>query len=100
VRHRHIHAQIDERDRESEGEIAPGQSITHYAPSVPTCLVRGILEGSDVLITTATPVLVLSQAEMGHCVVVDFAGQLEALRPLVLAYRDLSNRWAYAAASY
>ena len=67
-----------------QGEQAPGQCVTHYAPDVSTCMVHGFTDDGDANIE------IFSQP-LSSCVVVDFAGHLAMLESQVLNYRDLSK---------
>ena len=62
------------------GQQAPGQCLTHYAPDVSTSLVHN----------TDTTVEVCP-APLSSCVVIDFGGHLAHLETQVLGYRDLSK---------
>lgn len=76
-----------------DGEVAPGQAVTHYAPDVPCYIIHSLQttapsssSSSDNLreISLSWPQL-LSQV-----VLIDYGGSYQHLREKVLAYRDLS----------
>eukprot|EP00769_Ergobibamus_cyprinoides_P003083 gnl/Ergobibamus_cyprinoides/427.p1 GENE.gnl/Ergobibamus_cyprinoides/427~~gnl/Ergobibamus_cyprinoides/427.p1 ORF type:complete len:249 (+),score=35.41 gnl/Ergobibamus_cyprinoides/427:357-1103(+) len=71
---------------ETPGEIAPGQLLTHYAPSVPAFLVKPAPAHAE-FIDPASPGL---PAPVASCVVIDFAGMLAPLRAHALAYKDMA----------
>ena len=95
------------------GEQAPGQCLTHYAPDVPTSLVRcgggvggsgngsggggsgsggsGSGSGSGLETTTDGVSCEVCTTPLSACVVVDFGGHLQSLRAGALDYRDLST---------
>jgi L-threonylcarbamoyladenylate synthase len=76
---------------DAAANIAPGQTLRHYSPNVPSFLV------SEACVRTQ---FLNANAEMhqngpeisflADTVVLDYAGQLSIWRPLALAYRDLS----------
>jgi L-threonylcarbamoyladenylate synthase len=90
-------------DRKEEGEIAPGQLLTHYAPYVPCTVINSFQR-------TAIPTVISSDSQVHHTilsryskesisltsadllstVLIDFAQQYNFLSSSVLAYRDLS----------
>ncbi|RYG59804.1 hypothetical protein EON64_19870, partial [archaeon] len=94
-----MHDQEEKKD--SVGEVAPGQAVTHYAPDVPCYLVQGVYDStnssnSDIMGNMGSIQLihndlhVSSSTLQGGAVVIDFGQQLHALAGQVLAYRDLS----------
>ena len=87
-----------------EGQQAPGQMITHYAPDVPASIAH-LVPRSGSLVSSSKEEeeedrpkkrASLSQdkdedkKEYGKTVVVDCGGVLSCLRPHALAYRDIS----------
>lgn len=75
-----------------EGQVAPGQAVTHYAPDIPCFILRGIGDNAAPAEATADRrVFDLSLADMQNKVVlVDFNGQYANWQARVFAYRDLS----------
>ena len=75
---------------------APGQLITHYAPDVDTWLLpKSSLPALDTFANREDLCVVLDSGKnepfrLAKCALIDFNGTLAALRPHVLAYRDLS----------
>ena len=121
---RHQHQKQEEREREDgaatgqEGQEAPGQLITHYAPDVPCVAISSIALGPRPALASKSgsqgeeeegeregPWLQLSRAELQRCVVLDFHSRLSLLlaQPSpspgysghedesLLGYRDLSR---------
>jgi len=95
-----------ENSEESEvGQEAPGQLITHYAPDVPTFMIRRAADpttgdaGVDVLggdaaggDAVAGGTVAARQAALHESVVLDYGGYLIAYADQALAYRDLSPK--------
>lgn len=75
-----------------EGQVAPGQAVTHYAPDIPCFILRGIGDNAAPAEATADRrVFDLSLADVQNKVVlVDFNGQYANWQARVFAYRDLS----------
>ncbi len=71
---------------EAEGDEAPGQAVTHYAPDVEAMLVTS----SAAYPACPSPLLPAVPLPLSQCVVLDFGGVLARLAPSALAYRDLS----------
>lgn len=82
----------DSDDQPAVGEEAPGQLITHYAPDVPTFILRRGLPSPG----SANNVDLRSVAKS---VVIDFFGSLADLEVSCLAYRDLSREGDSGAAA-
>jgi len=94
---------------QSQGEVAPGQALTHYAPYIPCYAVASCRSNSSVLhnfnneessqslkITAALErynnrTLNISMDDLKSVVILDFLGQLVEYSPHCLAYRDLSS---------
>jgi hypothetical protein len=72
-------AQSTARVAVTTATVAPGQSIRHYSPNVPSYLL------SDACMATPPPARILAQA-----VVLDYGGQLVEWQSAALAYRDTS----------
>lgn len=104
-----IKEQETSEGEQEEGAMAPGQSVTHYAPDIDTWLLRkqevsvlmdaegkpqkavlkrekdGLEEGEESGENDETEV------ELATCVVLDFGGELKVLEPHVLGYLELSK---------
>ena len=80
-----------------EGQVAPGQMLTHYAPDVRTYLVATDAAAAATAATTtaaeagAADDTLLLTAPLGTCVLLDCGAQLSSLAASALAYRDLSD---------
>jgi L-threonylcarbamoyladenylate synthase len=73
-------------------EVSPGQLLTHYAPDIPTYLVKTI-NSSDVSSSTPIP-NVIPATTMKNAIVIDFGGVLShyvSSPGSILAYCDLSK---------
>lgn len=72
---------------ESVSHVAPGQTIRHYSPNIPSFLIshERYSSKSDVFWNDEEEKNYLQSA-----VVIDFAGRLSPLKDIALAYRDLS----------
>jgi L-threonylcarbamoyladenylate synthase len=91
---------VDSEDAAAAGaQQAPGQAITHYAPDVPCCSVRSMLESSVSLPEADKQVTVTGAELCAGCVVVDFGAQLSGWQSRCLAYRDLSKQGSAAEAA-
>lgn len=75
-----IVAHLKQATDESVANVAPGQTIRHYSPNIPSYIVSTLCE-------TAVEKDVLSS-----CVLVDYGGQLIHWRDEVLSYVDLSAK--------
>lgn len=79
----------------NEGELAPGQAITHYAPDIP-CVIASSIEivqssiEMDVSLLRDDEKTVFNSNELSKTVLIDFGGRLSAIQDFVLAYRDIS----------
>lgn len=84
-----------------EGQEAPGQAITHYAPDVPCIIVSGFVNdkdnknlGNEIVNhfdSTDESILQLQYSDLiKSTVIIDFNGQLKSLQDRALSYRDLS----------
>ena len=77
-----VHSQTKRSSNEDTATVAPGQTIRHYSPCIPSFILAHSV-ASD-----GSP----SNAEyLSKSIVVDFGGKLCAWKDLVLAYRDLSS---------
>jgi L-threonylcarbamoyladenylate synthase len=96
----------------SQGEVAPGQLLTHYAPYVPCTVINSLEVRSPTLASqvssqstsqkpsdqmlelmsryTKESVHISSQQLLSQTVLIDFNGQFSVFSSLCLAYRDLS----------
>jgi hypothetical protein len=73
------------------GQVAPGQLITHYAPDVPTYILRTSItsdSGGDVFMNAEEEDM--REQMMLDTVVLDFNGSLSWLVDKCLAYQDMS----------
>ena len=74
-----------------EAPVAPGQMLKHYAPDLPTFIVR---DAASYIATVATTTTTNSNADsntsLNTAMVIDFAGQLVALQHHCKHYVDLS----------
>jgi L-threonylcarbamoyladenylate synthase len=73
---------------EHTANVAPGQTIRHYSPRIPSFMV------AQSLCCPETATLALSPADtavLQRSVVIDFGARLAAWKPNCLAYRDLSQ---------
>lgn len=95
---------------EIQGEVAPGQLLTHYAPYVPCTVINSLDVKSPAFLSSLstqspfkTPsddsllsryakesVQISSQQFLSQTVLIDFNSQYSSLSSLCLAYRDLS----------
>lgn len=79
----------------NEGELAPGQAITHYAPDIPCVIANSIEFVSDSpeirdLTSSMGDKRLFNAEELRKTVVVDFGGKLSSIQDHVLAYKDIS----------
>mmetsp|Transcript_19088 Transcript_19088/g.35336 ORF Transcript_19088/g.35336 Transcript_19088/m.35336 type:complete len:399 (-) Transcript_19088:223-1419(-) len=88
---------VKAQDEEDKAFEAPGQSITHYAPDVETWLLSGDVEqamkAKDIALDQTPLTMQLGEdksVNVATCVIIDYAGALQDLKPLALAYRDIS----------
>ena len=84
-----------------QGEEAPGQLITHYAPDIPTYILRVVDDddggggggtggySNDTSTASSRSPPVYAEA-MSDTIIVDFNGSLQWLSSSAMAYRDLS----------
>jgi L-threonylcarbamoyladenylate synthase len=78
----------------NEGELAPGQAVTHYAPNIP-CIIASSIECeiadsskySDLSIDDDN---LFTLQKLKKTVVIDYGGKLGSIKEHVLAYRDIS----------
>ena len=71
---------------ETVANVAPGQTIRHYSPDVPSFIL------SSALCKSATsPPSDSDKKFLSKSVLIDFGGKIEAWKDLALAYRDLSQ---------
>jgi L-threonylcarbamoyladenylate synthase len=86
-----------------QGEVAPGQLLTHYAPYVPCTVIHSLevpsslcssspRRPSDELLSNYLKLSIrISSTQLLHgTVLIDFSGQYSSLSSLCLAYHDLS----------
>ena len=75
----------------AEGMIAPGMSLTHYAPDLPSFLVRSSDPEQEAASAVAAAAAGTRLFSVSTAVVLDFGGRLASLESRCLAYRDLSS---------
>eukprot|EP00968_Pinguiococcus_pyrenoidosus_P000297 scaffold16_cov242-Pinguiococcus_pyrenoidosus.AAC.3 len=80
------HAKVSAESK-SDGLMAPGQILTHYAPDVSTFLVLAA-GGSDGEQSAAD---LPDAVSLSSAIVLDLGGRLEALKEKALYYRDLAD---------
>ena len=76
----------------NEGECAPGQAITHYAPNIP-CVVASSVENipsCDGTVSNNDDDILLTAEKLRETVVIDFGGMLFPLKEHVLYYTDIA----------
>jgi L-threonylcarbamoyladenylate synthase len=70
---------------ETVATVAPGQSIRHYSPDIPSFIISQSRSESDVRLD-------VDEIEfLSKCVIIDFGGKLQPWREHAIAYRDLSD---------
>jgi len=72
---------------EKVANVAPGQTIRHYSPDIPSF----ILSQSLCLLAVSLPTSDADKEFLSKSVLIDFGGKLGAWGKLSLAYRDLSE---------
>jgi L-threonylcarbamoyladenylate synthase len=88
-----VRSQLKQVTADHVAAVAPGQTLRHYSPNVPSFLVseechRRHLPPSST--AEASETMAIAAAALRDAVVLDFAGQLGSWRDTALAYRDLS----------
>lgn len=85
-------------DAATEGQVAPGQAITHYAPDVPAFILKSIASSASAAVSTdvdsvdSMKVINLSSSQcQSSVVIIDYAGQYSSYQEKCLAYRELSS---------
>mmetsp|Transcript_14172 Transcript_14172/g.43427 ORF Transcript_14172/g.43427 Transcript_14172/m.43427 type:complete len:525 (-) Transcript_14172:680-2254(-) len=75
-----------------KGMAAPGMLLTHYAPDLPSFLLRLSSSGTSLESTSYSQGAghTTSPHQISNAVVLDFGGRASALAPRAAAYRDLS----------
>lgn len=71
---------------ETVSNVAPGQTIRHYSPDIPSFILSCSLCDSASSLTSDGDIEFLKKS-----VLIDFGGKLKSWEHLALAYRDLSN---------
>mmetsp|Transcript_10332 Transcript_10332/g.30228 ORF Transcript_10332/g.30228 Transcript_10332/m.30228 type:complete len:490 (-) Transcript_10332:166-1635(-) len=71
---------------ETVANVAPGQTIRHYSPDIPSFILSRSLCESAV----SPPTSDADEAILSKAVLIDFGGRLRAWRDLSIAYQDLS----------
>jgi L-threonylcarbamoyladenylate synthase len=94
-------SQGEENEVTEEGAVAPGQMIRHYSPDIPTYLISSSsLE--QVASSSSSPITASIQSpssssthsiqiSLSDTLVIDYAGSLAVLKPLVRSYVDLAS---------
>ena len=97
-------------DNTTQGEVAPGQAITHYSPDVPCYIINSIqhnngfntnnIQNNDYNTISHTnsnnnnisncEIINIKKEDLKNTVIIDFNGQLQSLATYALNYRDLS----------
>ena len=81
-----VEAHTKKASDETVATVAPGQTIRHYSPDIPSYILsQSRYEASTQLSTVDREILSKS-------VLIDFGGKLKAWKNLALAYRELSDR--------
>jgi L-threonylcarbamoyladenylate synthase len=70
--------------KDTVSNVAPGQTIRHYSPNVPSFMVSHSLYTTNELDQD-------TKSRLSTAVVIDFGGTLRQWQPLCMAYRDLSD---------
>eukprot|EP01040_Poterioochromonas_malhamensis_P013089 gene13089-14358_t len=86
------------QNEENQGEVAPGQAVTHYAPDVPCFIVKSFTEESSSSSSSSRQgdaiderdITLSSEELLSSVILIDYGRKFESLAPKVLAYRDLS----------
>ena len=71
---------------EKVAHVAPGQTIRHYSPDIPSYILSGSLCDS-----ASKPISHKDEGFLLKSVLIDFGGRIKAWEPLALEYRDLSE---------
>jgi tRNA threonylcarbamoyl adenosine modification protein (Sua5/YciO/YrdC/YwlC family) len=71
---------------ETVANVAPGQTIRHYSPHIPSFILS-----QSFYEDTSTPIHSRDKAYLSKTAVIDFGGRLKELKPFSLEYRDLSE---------
>jgi L-threonylcarbamoyladenylate synthase len=71
---------------ETVANVAPGQTIRHYSPDIPSFILSHSLCDNSVVSPSEA-----DEKYLGKSVLIDFGRRLEAWKALCLAYRDLSE---------
>jgi len=85
----------------ADGQVAPGQAITHYAPDVPAFILKSIISSSSSSAAGAADgagtdnqlkIIKLTPSQcQASVVIIDYAGQYASWQEKCLAYRELST---------
>jgi L-threonylcarbamoyladenylate synthase len=84
----------------SQGEVAPGQAVTHYAPDVPCYIIKSLISSGQSSSSSSSKSDRISGISMtlsksillNDVVLIDYGGKYSSLSSKVLAYRDLSSQ--------
>uniref|UniRef100_A0A7S0UHB4 Threonylcarbamoyl-AMP synthase n=1 Tax=Pseudo-nitzschia delicatissima TaxID=44447 RepID=A0A7S0UHB4_9STRA len=72
---------------ETVANVAPGQTIRHYSPDVPSFILSTSLYST----ATSSPATESDKEYLSKSVLIDFGGKIKEWKDLALAYRDLSE---------
>jgi L-threonylcarbamoyladenylate synthase len=80
----------------AQGEVAPGQAVTHYAPNLPCRIITQVImtggtSGNLANEIFRTEEFSIKYDDLGSVVIIDFAGKLSSLKSQSLSYCDLST---------
>ena len=85
-----VESKLHRATQEDVANVAPGQTIRHYSPNVPSYLVSKACVpnhvGNDNMKVYAT-----ARSKLSEAVIIDYGERLKAWKGLALAYRDLSS---------
>ena len=81
---------------ETVANVAPGQTIRHYSPDVPSFILSSSLCNTA---ASSSPPSDSDKEYLRKSVLIDFGGKINAWKDLALAYRDLSETGDSAEAS-
>ena len=84
-----VSSQIQRRTTDAEANVAPGQTIRHYSPNIPSYLVSSacVQQYQNHVANTNSSAY---DDFLSTAVIIDYGQQLVACRPAVLEYYDLS----------
>lgn len=86
--HFNVLALTKKATNETVANVAPGQTIRHYSPDVPSFILSSGLCKSA---SSSSPPSDSDKQFLSKSVLIDFGGKIEAWKDFALAYRDLSQ---------